>query len=313
MIHRRLFALLFVVAFAPAALAADAVRTPASPSHPPGAAIASAHSLATQAGLDVIAQGGNAFDAAIAVSSTLSVVEPISSGLGGGGFFLLHDGKTGKEVFIDARETAPAAATPDKYLLANGDFNRDRAENGPWAAGIPGLPAAFVHLAEKYGKLPLKTSLAPAMRIARDGFPVYARMSKGYQSRREVMQRYPGTREVYERNGKPIAEGDLFRQPELAATLERLADKGFDGFYRGQTGKLLLAGVKQAGGTWTADELAGYRVKLREPIVFKYRDWTITTASPPSSALAWVAWVEPAEQHMQGLAQFFVSIAAPVL
>ena len=119
MIQRHLFALLLLVAFVPAAPAADAVR-PSAPAHPPGVAIASAHTLATQAGLDVIAQGGNAFDAAIAVSSTLSVVEPISSGLGGGGFFLLHDGKTGKDVFIDARETAPAAATPDKYLLPNG-------------------------------------------------------------------------------------------------------------------------------------------------------------------------------------------------
>lgn len=170
MIHRRLSVLLFVVAFAPAAFAADAVRTTPTPSHPPGTAIASAHALATQAGQDVIAQGGNAFDAAIAVSSTLSVVEPISSGLGGGGFFLLHDGKTGKDVFIDARETAPIAATPDKYLLPDGGFNRDHAENGPWAAGIPGLPAAFVHLAEKYGRLPLKTSLAPAIRTAREGF-----------------------------------------------------------------------------------------------------------------------------------------------
>ena len=142
MIQRHLFALLLFVAFVPAASAADAVR-PSAPAHPPGVAIASAHTLATQAGLHVIAQGGNAFDAAIAVSSTLSVVEPISSGLGGGGFFLLHDGKTGKDVFIDARETAPAAATPDKYLLPNGEFDRDRAENGPWAAGIPGLPAIY--------------------------------------------------------------------------------------------------------------------------------------------------------------------------
>ena len=218
MIHRRLFALLFVVAIAPAALAADAVRSN-TPSHPPGTAIASAHALATQAGLDVIAQGGNAFDAAIAVSSTLSVVEPISSGLGGGGFFLLHDGRTGKDVFIDARETAPTAATPDRYLLPDGGFNRDHAENGPWAAGIPGLPAAFVHLAEKYGRLPLKTSLAPAIRTAREGFPVYARMARGYQARREVMERYKGTRAVYLANGKPIQEGDVFKQPDLARTL----------------------------------------------------------------------------------------------
>ena len=143
--------------------------------------------------------------------------------------------------------------------------------------------AALVELSAKHGKLPLSASLQPAIRIAREGFPVYDRMAKGYASRREVMERYPGTREVYLRNGKPIATGDLFQQPELAQTLERLAADGFDGFYKGQTGKLLLAGVKQAGGKWTAEELSGYRVKLREPIVFNYRDWKITTASPPSS------------------------------
>jgi Gamma-glutamyltransferase len=125
--------------------------------------------------------------------------------------------------------------------------------------------------------------LAPAIRIAREGFPVYRRMAEGYQSRRKVMERYPGTREVYLRNGKPIAEGDLFKQPELANTLQLLADKGFDGFYRGATAKKLLAGVKQAGGHWTAEELASYTVKQRTPIRFDYKGWTLTTAPPPSS------------------------------
>ncbi|MCF7750051.1 gamma-glutamyltransferase [Bacillus subtilis subsp. subtilis] len=274
--------LLLVLLWTPLAWSAEPVKASLA-THPDGAAIASGHHLATEAGMEILAKGGNAFDAAVAVSSVLSVVEPISSGLGGGGFFLLHDAATGKDVMLDARETAPQAGTEAAFLDKNGELDRDRSVNGPWSAGIPGLPAALVELSSRHGKLPLRTSLGPAMRIASDGFPVYARMAKGYASRREVMERYPGTREVYLRNGKPIAEGDLFRQPELAATLERLADQGFDGFYRGQTGKLLLAGVKQAGGKWTAEELAGYRVKLREPIVFNYRDWKITTASPPSS------------------------------
>ncbi|MNK42887.1 Gamma-glutamyltranspeptidase precursor [compost metagenome] len=274
--------LLLVLLWSPVAWSAE--PAPASlAQHPNGAAIASGHHLATEAGMEILAKGGNAFDAAVAVSSTLAVVEPISSGLGGGGFFLLHDAATGKDVMLDARETAPQAANEAAFLDNKGELDRDRSVNGPWSAGIPGLPAALVELSGKHGKLPLRTSLGPAIRIASEGFPVYARMAKGYASRREVMERYPGTREVYLRNGKPIAEGDRFVQPELAATLERLADQGFDGFYRGQTGKLLLAGVKQAGGRWTADELAGYRVKLREPIVFNYRDWKITTASPPSS------------------------------
>ncbi|WP_196480072.1 gamma-glutamyltransferase, partial [Xanthomonas translucens] len=109
--------------------------------HPPGAAVASGHRLATDAGLQILREGGNAFDAAVAVSSTLAVVEPISSGLGGGGFFLLHDARTGKDVMLDAREVAPESATADKFLDAKGALDRDRSVNGPWSAGIPGLPA----------------------------------------------------------------------------------------------------------------------------------------------------------------------------
>ncbi|WP_074375765.1 gamma-glutamyltransferase [Xanthomonas graminis] len=273
--------LLLALVLTPSAWAEAPVATVAT--HPPGAAVASGHRLATDAGLQILREGGNAFDAAVAVSSTLAVVEPISSGLGGGGFFLLHDARTGKDVMLDAREVAPESATADKFLDAKGALDRDRSVNGPWSAGIPGLPAALVELATQHGKLPLQQSLAPAIRIARDGFPVYRRMAQGYQSRREVMERYPGTREVYLRNGKPIAEGDLFKQPELANTLQLLGAKGFDGFYRGATANKLLAGVRQAGGHWTAEELAGYTVKQRTPIRFDYKGWTITTAPPPSS------------------------------
>ena len=261
-------------------------QTPAqseATAHPPGAAIASGHHLATEAGLQILREGGNAFDAAVAVSSTLGVVEPISSGLGGGGFFLLHDAKTGKDLMLDAREYAPESASPDRFLDKDGKLDPDKSINGPWSAGIPGLPAALVELANAHGRLPLKQSLAPAIRIATEGFPVYARMAEGYAQRRAVMEQYPGTREVYLRNGKPIAEGDLFRQPELAHTLSLLAEKGFDGFYKGETAKRLINGVNKAGGHWTAKELADYQVRKREPIHFDYKGWQITTVPPPSS------------------------------
>jgi len=262
---------------------APAASSVPSPQRPPGAAIASGHALATQAGMDMIRAGGNAFDAAVAVSAALSVVEPISSGIGGGGFFLLHDAKTGKDIFVDARETAPASATPAAYLDEKGELNRDRAMNGPWSAGIPGLPAALVHLAQRYGRLPLTTTLAPAIRLARDGFPIYPRLEKGYASRREVMERYRGTRAVFLADGTPPTTGEILKQSELARTLELIAEKGFDGFYRGETAKKLLAAVKEEGGKWRADELTGYRVKEREPLRFRYRDWDVTTAPPPSS------------------------------
>ncbi|PJK01777.1 gamma-glutamyltransferase [Lysobacteraceae bacterium NML03-0222] len=250
---------------------------------PQGAAIASAHHLATEAGFEMLAKGGNAFDAAVAVSAVLSVVEPISSGIGGGGFFLLHEAKSGREVFIDARESAPEAATQAVYLDAQGNFNRDRATNGPWAAGIPGLPAALVHMAQNYGRLPLKESLQPAIRVAHEGFPVYRRLVRGYAERRAVMERYPGTRAVFSPHGRPLAEGEILRQRDLGKTLERLAEHGFDGFYRGVTARRILQGVKQEGGRWTAQELASYQVKEREPIRFTWRGWQIVTAPPPSS------------------------------
>ncbi|GHA75951.1 gamma-glutamyltransferase [Cognatilysobacter bugurensis] len=270
-------------AIAPAPVAAARTAPAPAATTPPGTAIASAHVLATQAGLDMIRQGGNAFDAAIAVSATLSVVEPVSSGIGGGGFFLLHDAKTGRDVFVDAREVAPESASPEAYLDAKGDLDRDRATNGPWSAGIPGLPAALVHLSEKYGRLPLSTTLAPAIRVAREGFEVYPRLEKGYASRREVMERYRGTREVFLADGTPPVTGEMLRQPDLARTFELLAKEGFDGFYRGDVAAKLLASVKEEGGRWTAQELAGYRVHEREPLRFEYRDWRVTTAPPPSS------------------------------
>ncbi|TWI10664.1 gamma-glutamyltransferase [Aerolutibacter ruishenii] len=266
-----------------AAASAKVDATASSRSTPPGTAIASAHALSTDAGMEIMRAGGNAFDAAIAVSATLSVVEPISSGIGGGGFFLLHDARSGRDVFVDARETAPESATPEAYLDAKGELNRDRSVNGPWSAGIPGLPAALVHLAERYGRLPLKISLAPAIRIAREGFPIYARLEKGYATRREVMERYRGTRAVFLADGTPPQVGEILKQPDLARTLELLGEKGFDGFYRGDVAKKLLASVKQEGGKWRADELAGYRVKEREPLRFKYHEWDVITAPPPSS------------------------------
>lgn len=273
--------LLCVVGWAGPARAAEVARSVEQ--RPQGAAIASAQALATDAGFEALRAGGNAFDAAVATSAALAVVEPISSGIGGGGFFLLHDAKTGRDVMVDARETAPESATPDAYLDTAGELDRDRAENGPWSAGIPGLPAALVHIASKYGRLPLRTSLAPAIRLAREGFPVYDRLERGYGSRRAVMERYAGTRAVYLADGDPPKTGEILKQPELAHTLELLAEKGFDGFYKGETARRLVAGVNAEGGKWTERELAAYRVREREPLRFRYRDWDVITAPPPSS------------------------------
>lgn len=235
-------------------------KEPQSTQRPPGAVISSGNHLATDAGHEILAKGGNAFDAAVAVSAALSVVEPTSSGIGGGGFFLLRDARTGKDVFVDARETAPASASPAMYLDASGKLDRDKAENGPTSAGIPGLPAALVHVAAKYGRLPLSVSLAPAIRLARDGFEIYPRIASYYEERREVMERFTGTRKVYLADGDPPEVGEILRQPELARTLELLAKKGFDGFYRGQIANAMVKDVNKYGGAWTHADLSSYTV-----------------------------------------------------
>jgi gamma-glutamyltranspeptidase/glutathione hydrolase len=254
-----------------------------APKAPGKAAIASAHHLATDAGFEVLAQGGNAFDAAIAVTAALAVVESSSSGIGGGGFWLLHRASDGRQVMIDGRETAPAAVDAKAYLDAEGKLDRDKSVNGALAGGIPGEPAALVHLAKHYGRLPLKRSRGPAIRLARDGFPLEERLRGMLAMRQEVMLRYPSSRAVFFPKGELLPLGSIIRQPDLARTLEALADEGFDGFYKGRVAKRLVEGVRANGGNWTLDDLANYRIVEREPLRFDHRGVRIVTAAPPSS------------------------------
>jgi gamma-glutamyltranspeptidase/glutathione hydrolase len=250
---------------------------------PPAQAVASAHPLATAAGQAILETGGNAFDAAIAVSAALAVVEPYSSGIGGGGFWLLHRASDGKQVMVDGRERAPRAARRDLYLDESGDVVPGLSMNGPLAAAVPGVPAALAYLAEHYGRLPLAKSLAPAIRLAAEGFPVdehYRRMA-GF--RLDVLQQYSATADIFLLNDEVPAAGTVLRQPDLAATLRALAQHGTDGFYTGKMAKLLVDGVREAGGIWTLQDLADYRVVEREPVSFDYRDLHIVSAAPPSS------------------------------
>jgi len=250
---------------------------------PGTAAIASAHPLATAAGAEVLAQGGNAFDAAVAVSAALSVVEPAASGLGGGSFWLLHSADTGKQVFVDARETAPSAATRDMYLDEDGNPVKRASYDGPLSAGIPGHPAGLVHIAERYGRLPLEISLAPAIKLAEEGFVATPRMLLGLKFRKSAYANSPGFREVFLPEGSIPEPGDLIRQPDLANTLRALAEQGFEGFYRGDVADRLIDGVRSGGGIWIAEDLADYSVVEREPLVFNYRDVRVVSAPPPSS------------------------------
>lgn len=266
------------------ALAETTLSAKKMSSTPSQAAIASAHPLATQAGMEILNQGGNAFDAAIAVAASLGVVEPYSAGIGGGGFWLIHDAKADKNIFIDAREKAPAAAHADLYLNEDGSVNRDAAVNGALAAGIPGQAAAFVHLAEHYGQLPLKKTLAAAIQQANEGFPVYEHYQKLMSYRLKAIKRYPESAKTFLDNEQNIPEiGYRIKQPDLAWTLQQLADKGFDGFYKGESARRLVAGVQAANGIWTLEDLASYNIIERQPIEMAYKGHKVVSAPPPSS------------------------------
>jgi len=246
------------------------------------AAVASAHALATAAGKTILEGGGNAFDAAIAVAAALAVVEPYSSGLGGGGFFLLHRASDGREIMVDARETAPAGVKASDYFDRDGRPIPAATTRGGTSSAIPGTPAGLTHLANRYGKLPLSVSLAPAIRLAREGFPVDVRYARIAKLRESFLQGGIGT-SVFLAQGKAPESGFVLRQAALAETLERLARFGNAGFYEGPVAGALVDAVKRAGGAWTRDDLRAYKVVEREPVRFTYRGASITTAALPSA------------------------------
>ena len=249
---------------------------------PPRAAVVSAHPLATAAGRQVLAAGGNAFDAAVAVSGALSVVEAYSCGLGGGGFWLLHSAD-GREVMVDGREEAPGAATRDMYQDESGQVIEGASINGPRAAGVPGEPAALAHIAREYGELPLSRTLAPAIRYAREGFEVTGRYRRLAGFRREVLSRHPRAAGIFLDDGEVPAKGTVIHQPDLARTLERLAAEGRSGFYAGPVARELARSNRAAGGLITREDLAGYRVVEREPVTARVAGHRVVSASPPSS------------------------------
>ena len=256
---------------------------PAQAENAPAHAVASAHPLATAAGVEILQEGGNAFDAAIAVSAALGVVEPFSSGFGGGGFWLIHRAADGKQVMIDGRETAPALAHERMYRDAQDNVIRDASLKGPLAAGIPGMPAGLVHLAGEYGRLPLRQSLAPAIRYAEQGFKVTSRYHRLSAYVADTLRQYPAAAGIFLQDGKPPRIGHLVRQEALAKTIEAIAEKGLDGFYRGPIAERMVREARKHGGIWSLRDLDAYRVVEREPVVFSYRGTRIVSAPPPSS------------------------------
>ena len=251
---------------------------------PGKAAIASAHPLATAAGLEVLQKGGNAFDAAVAVSAALAVVEPSGSGISGGGLYLLHRASDGRNLIIDAREKAPLAATRDMFLDKDGNPVRGASTNTALAAGVSGEPAGLGLLQSRYGRLPLATSLAPAIKLARDGFDMYPRLHAGLkQKSAQFAKTADGLKTFFVKEGEPLPVGARVKQPLLARTLQTLADEGMQSFYTGTVSRQVLAGMRQLGGIWTAEDLKGYAPIEREPVVGEYRGVKLISAPPPSS------------------------------
>src|SRR5713226_919245 len=263
-----------------ALLTASLAAAPLRPSHAQHAMVVSLHELASRAGVEMMQAGGNAVDAAVATGFALAVVHPPAGNLGGGGFMLLRMAD-GKIHFLDYREKAPAAATRDMFLDPRGNVIEGASEVGYKAIGVPGSVAGMVYAEQKYGKLTLKQVMVPAVKLAREGYPLTWEEAQDLRNDQHLGQ-FAESRRVFQRNGDYYKPGEIFRQPDLARTLQRIAEKP-DDFYHGALAKELAAALQKGGGLITAEDLAQYEVKEREPVRGSYRGHEIISAPPPSS------------------------------
>ena len=249
------------------------------PVHAQHAMVVTVHQLASQVGVDILQSGGNAIDAAVATGFALAVVHSPAGNIGGGGFMLIRmaDGKTH---FLDYREKAPAAATRDMYLDPSGNVIPGASEVGYKSIGVPGSVAGMTYAERKYGKLTLKQVMAPAIKLAREGFPLTWEEADWMHD--QYLAKFPESHRVFQRNGDYYKPGEIFQQPDLARTLERIAANP-DDFYRGSLARELAAAMQKGNGLITADDLAHYEVKEREPVRGTYRGYEVISAPPPSS------------------------------
>ncbi len=245
--------------------------------------VVSVHAEASDAGLEILKMGGNAVDAAVAVGFALAVVHPQAGNLGGGGFMVIHDPVRVLETTLDYRETAPAAAHAKMYQDEQGAVIEGLSTVGHRASGVPGSVAGLWLASKKYGRLPWKKVLEPAVRLAREGFEVSHPLSQSLQSAAALLTRFPESRRIFLREGRFYQEGELFKQPELARTLELIREQGARVFYEGRIAQLIAREMARNGGLITADDLKSYQAKEREPIRGTYRGHEIFSMGPPSS------------------------------
>jgi len=275
--HKLFIRLLMAVVAVFASAAAGASTQPVHASH---AIVVSVHELASRAGVEIMLAGGNAVDAAVATGFALAVVHPAAGNIGGGGFMLIRMAD-GKAHFLDYREKAPAAATRDMFLDAHGNVIPGASEVGYKSIGVPGSVAGMIYAEQKFGKLTLKQVMAPALRLAREGYALTWAEARDFQLDSDLAK-FPESRRVFQRDGNYYQPGGIFRQPDLARTLERIADNP-DDFYHGSLARELAAAMQKGGGLITVDDLAQYEVKEREPVRGTYREYEIISAPPPSS------------------------------
>jgi gamma-glutamyltranspeptidase/glutathione hydrolase len=262
----------------------SAVQAGASATH---GMVASVNTLATQAGVAVLKQGGNAVDAAIAVALTLGVVDGQNSGIGGGCFILIRR-SNGALVAIDGRESAPAAATRDMFVR-DGKADTRLSQTGALASGVPGALAAYEFAAKRFGHKRFDELILPAADVAENGFVLDREYASNLKSVADDLARFAGSRAVFYPNGKLLGEGDTLRQPELATTYRQIAARGSVWFYRGPFSKALETWMRSNSGVMTAQDLGAYRIRLREPVISSYRGYQIVGFPPPSSGGVHVA------------------------
>ena len=246
-------------------------------------AVVTSNALATEAGEKILAEGGNAYDAATTISAMLSVVEPFASGLGGGALWLIYDAKSKKYTMLDARETAPLQSYKNMYLDENENVIKNMSTLGPLSAGIPGIPAVLSYVNDKYGSKKLSTLLAPAYKAAINGFPVNERYLKGAKYKKKWLKKYKETEAIFLHKGEVPKKGWILKQTDLARTIKKLMKDGHRSFYTGSFAKKMVESVQNHGGIWSEEDLNRYKVLEREPVRSTYKGISIIAPGLPSS------------------------------
>ena len=244
--------------------------------------VVSASTIASKVGVEIMKEGGNAIDAAVAVGFALAVTYPYAGNIGGGGFMVIHL-QDGKNTTIDFREKAPLAAFKDMYLDKNGKYLPALSQEGTTSAGVPGSVAGLIYALDKYGTMKLDEVIQPAIDLAKDGWVIDYKTAKAFKNELSNFKKYPSSYKIFSKNGEPYKEGDTFKQHDLAWTLEQIKENGNDGFYKGRVAKLLVKQIRSMGGYITQEDLDKYKVVERKPIIGTYRGYKIVSMPPPSS------------------------------